>query len=88
MSKPTITGERNPGDYVLKDGDFEFKVEGMRTGGIAECRRQLGLRRLQQGFQLTDVIEHICIKPERFYNPIDRWTVEELINNDDPRKRK
>ena len=50
MSIPTITGERNPGDYILKDEDFEFKVEGMRTGGIAECRKQLGSRRLRQGF--------------------------------------
>lgn len=88
MSIPTITGERNPGDYILKDGDFEFKVDGMRKGGIAECRRQLGLRRLRQGFQLTDVIKHKCIKPDRPYNPLDRWTVDELINNEDPKKKK
>lgn len=30
MSKPTITGERNLGNYILQDGDFEFKVKGMR----------------------------------------------------------
>lgn len=60
----------------------------MKTGGIVECRRQLGLHRLRQGFQLTDVIEHICIKPDRTYNPPDRWTVEELINNEDPEKKK
>lgn len=87
MNIPTITGERNSGDYILADGDFIHVIKGMRRGGIAECRRQLGLHKLRHGFQLTDLIEQVCIKPGRTYNPHERWTVEELINNDNPRKR-
>lgn len=38
-------------------------------------------------YRISDIIEHKCIKPGRTKNPVNRWTVDELINNEDPVKK-